>query len=76
MIYSAGRLRRSLQLLSHMRVRMARAGGCLSEHVGLVNVGAADSSRGLHTVSLPYIAFRTVPHVFVTVTSIMYIDRL
>ena len=55
---------------------MARAGGCLSEHVGLVNSGAADSSRGLHTVSLPYIAFRTVPHVFVTVTSIMYIDRL
>ena len=55
---------------------MARAGGCLSEHVELVNVGVADRSRGLHTVSLPYIAFRTVPHVFVTVTSIMYIDRL
>ena len=46
----AGRLRRSLQLLSHMRVRMARAGGCLSEHVGLVNYGAADSSCGLQTV--------------------------
>ena len=72
----AGRLRGSLLLRCRVRGRMARAGGCLSEHVELVNVGVADRSRGLHTVSLPYIAFRTVPHVFVTVTSIMYIDRL
>ena len=62
----AGRLRGSLLLRCRVMGRMARAGGCLSEHVGLVNSGAADSSRGLHTVSLPYMAFRTVPHVYVT----------
>ena len=62
----AGRLRGSLLLWCRVMGRMARAGGCLSEHVGLVNSGAADSSRGLHTVSLPYMAFRMVPHVYVT----------
>ena len=62
----AGRLRGSLPLWCRVMGRMARAGGCLSEHVGLVNSGAADSSRGLHTVSLPYMAFRMVPHVYVT----------
>jgi len=62
----AGRLRGSLLLWCRVRVRMARAGGCLSEHVELVNVGVADRSRGLHTVSLSYIAFRRVLHVYVT----------
>ena len=45
---------------------MVGAASFLSEHVGLVNSGAADSSRGLHTVSLPYMAFSTVLHVYVT----------
>ena len=45
----AGRFCGSLPLRCHVRVRMARAGGCLSEHVGLVNYGGADGSRGLHT---------------------------
>ena len=43
----AGRLRGSPLLRCRVMGRMARAGGCLSEHVGLVNSGAADSSRGL-----------------------------
>ena len=55
----AGHLRGSLQRWCRVMGRMARAGGCLSEHVELVNSGVADSSRGLHTVSLPYMAFRT-----------------
>ena len=73
----AGRLRGLLLLWCRVMGRMARAGGCLSEHVELVNSGVADSSRGLHTVSLPY-TWRLERYCIVTsrVTSIMYIARL
>jgi hypothetical protein len=38
--------------LVRVRARMAVPGGCLSEHVELVNLGVADRSRGLQTVRL------------------------
>jgi hypothetical protein len=54
-------------LWCRVRARMAGAGGCLSEHVELVNFGVADRSRGLQTVRLSRTWFSTVPHVYVTV---------
>ena len=56
---------------------MASGASFLSEQDGLVNNGAANRSRGLHTVRPSRTWFSTGPHVYVTgLTSVVYIDRL